>query len=187
MKLVRWLSAHDGGATLTETVRQRLVDAWHRSIALWHRAARRLASRGDDGVDLVGRIAEWLEVDDYQESGRTRQWIDAIPAPWTTLPWDSAATVVLGHPAAEVGASAAWRRQVVCLGPGALPPQGRLDNDLPRPAVVVIQPDREGRRIERLPIENIAGRGGYQDDDERGHGVWLSAVSLGRAGIVDAA
>ncbi len=186
-RLVGWLSARDGGATLPAAARQGLVDAWHRSIALWHRAARRLSPRGENGLDMVGRIAEWLEIDGARESGRRHHWIDAIPAAGAALPWDSAATVVLGHPVAGVGASAAWRRQVVCLHPGALQPLGHLDDDLPGPAVVVIRPEREGRQIEWLPIDNVAGRIGHEHDDERGHGVWLSAASLGRAGIVDAA
>jgi len=186
-RLIGWLSAHDGGAMLTVAVRQELVDAWHRSVALWHRAARRLSPRGADGVDMVGRIAEWLQWDaDGEVVGRSGRWVDTLSTPGAAPPWDSAATVVLGHPAAEVGAPAAWRRRVVCLGPRALQPQDRLDHDLPGPAVVVIRPDRESHQFEWLPIDNVAGRFGCQDD-ERGHGVWLSAVSLGRTGIVDAA
>ena len=186
-RLGGWLLAHDGGVPLPEAVRQGLVDAWQRSVALWHRAARRLSPRGDDGVDLVGRIAEWLEVDVGPNRGRMRQRIDTIPSAGKIIPWGSANTVVLGHPAAEVGASAAWRRRVVCMGPEALQTQGRFGDDLSGPTVVVIRPDPERRQIEWLPIDSVVRRIGCQDDDERGHGVWLSAVSRHPAGIVDAA
>lgn len=186
-RLLGWLSAHDGGAALPESARQRLVDAWHRSVALWHRAARRLSPRGHDGVDLVGRIAEWMELDDARQEVPTRRWSDDFPAPGVALPWDAAATIVLGHPAAEVWASAARRSQVVCLGAGDLQTQDGLDDDRPGPAVVVMRPDRDGRRIEWLPMDTVAGRSGFQDDDQRGSRVWLSAVSCRRSGIVDAA
>jgi len=186
-RLVGSLSAHDDGEMLPAAVRQVVIDVWQRSVFLWQRAARRLSPRGSDGVDLVDRIAEWLQCDGDVEVGRSGRWLDTPPIPDAAAPWDSAATVVLGHPAAEVGAPAAWRRQVVCLGLGALQSPHHLDDDLLRPAVVVIQPDREGRRIEWLPIDTVVRRIGYERDEERCHGVWQSAVSLGRHGIVDAA
>jgi len=186
-RLVGWLSARDGGAVLPAVVRQGLIDAWHRSVSLWQRTARRLSPRGGDGVDLVGRIAEWLQCDADREVGRSERWVDTPPTPEMAARWDSAATVVLGHPAAEIGAPAAWRRQVVCLGLRALQSLHHLNDDLMRPAVVVIRPDREGRRIEWLPIDTVAERFGYEHEEDRGHGVWQSAVSLARHGIVDAA
>ena len=186
-RLARWLAAHDDAFPIPSAARQRVVDAWHRSVALWHRAARRLTPRGEGGVDLVGVIAEWLERDGCRDVGKTDPWIDAFPTPAVAFPWDSAATVVLGHPAADAGGTTLSRRQVVCLGPGGLLSMERLEDDLRGPATVVIRPDSDGRQIEWLPIDAVAGRIGRWYDDEPGHGVWLSAASLGRGGIVDAA
>ena len=184
--LARWLAAHEHGTPIPAAARQRLIDAWHRSVARWHRAARRLAPRGEGGVDLVGRIAEWLGRDGSQDRGTFHLGIDAFPGPGLAFPWDAAATVVLGHPAADAEETARSRRQVVCLGAGGLLPKVRLDDDLQGPSAVVIRPDTEGRLFEWLPT-GAAGSIGCRMDDEPGHGVWLSAASLGRVGIVDAA
>jgi hypothetical protein len=185
-RLFNWLSDQEGGGRLTAAGRQELIDAWHRSVVLWQRAARRLSPRGDNGVDLVGRIAEGLAVDDVRSNAGTNRWLDAVRTGGVAVPPDSAVTAVLGHPSVDAEASAAWRRQVVCLGPGVSTPLGRRD-DLPTPAAVLIRPERGGRQIEQLPIDNGGSRIGCGHDDERGHGVWLSAASLGRNGIVDAA
>jgi len=186
-RLFGWLSAHDCGAMLSTTLRQRLVDAWHRSVALWHRAARRLPSGGVAGVDLVERIADWLERAADGDGQLSRPRFDVIPAAGVPLFGEAATTVLLGHPAAEPTASAAWRRQVVCLGPGALQPGEHSDDHLCAPAAVLVRPGREERQIEWLPLDAAAATIGWQDDDHLVRGVWLSAVSRGVAGIVDAA
>ena len=187
MRLVRWLSTHACGGMLPASARQGVVDAWHRSVALWHRAARRLPSGGAAGVDLVGRMAEWLELEGRGEDERTRQWFETVPASGATLLGEAATTVVLGHPSADPGASTAWRRQVVCLGPGALHPRDSLDDDLAAPAAVLIRPGHEGRQIEWLPLDAMASKDGWQDEDRPARGVWLSSLPRGVAGIVDAA
>ena len=188
-RLVGWLAARDGGAMLPAASRQGLIDVWHRSVAHWQRAARRLSPRGDDGLDLVGTIAEWLRRDAGADVIRSGPWIDAAPNPGAAPPWDSAANVVLGHPATEVGAPAAWQRRVVCLGPRALQPPDHLDEDLSAPAAVIVRPARDGGQIEWLPIDTVAGRIGSRHDhhEECGRGVWRSPAALGRDGIIDAA
>jgi hypothetical protein len=186
-RLVGWLSAHDCGAMLQTTLRQRLVDAWRRSVDLWHRAARQLPSGGVAGVDLVERIADWLDRAAGGDEQPPRPWCDAIPGSGVPLCGEAATTVLLGHPAAEPTASAAWRRQVVCLGPGALQPGDHPDDHLPAPAAVLVRPGREGRQIEWLPLDTVAATVGWQDDDHLLRGVWLSAVPRGVAGVVDAA
>jgi cell filamentation protein len=45
-----------------------------------------------------------LRLDAVADVVRSGQWADAALIPGAASPWDSAATVVLGHPAAEVGA-----------------------------------------------------------------------------------
>lgn len=186
-RLVGWLSAHDCGAMLPTTLRQRLVDAWHRSVALWHRAARRLPSGGVAGVDLVERIADWLERAAGGDGQPSRPWLDAIPASGGPLFGEAATTILLGHPAADPMASAAWCRRVVCLGPGALQSGDHSDDHLHAPAAVLVRPGRSERQIEWLPLDTAAATVGWQDDDHLVRGVWLSAVSRGVAGIVDAA
>ena len=190
-RLVRWLAAHEARASLPAAARQKLVDAWRRSVAHWHRAARRLSSGGCEGVDLVSSIAESLDVEGDAETSKASREIDAFPGWAGALPLDSAATVVLGHPAARAAGTLVWRRRVVCLGPGDLQPMDRLDDDLVGPAAVAVRPDGAGRQIDWLPIETVPGRLGCRHDDEPGHGVWLSAVASAsagvRAGIVDAA
>jgi hypothetical protein len=137
----------------------------------------------------VGTIAEWLRRDAVADVIRSGQWIDSAPISGAAPPWDSAATVVLGHPATEVGAPAAWQRRVVCLGPRALQPPDHLGEDLSGPAAVIVRRARDGGQIEWLPIDTVAGRIGprHDHDEERGRGVWRSPVALGRDGIVDAA
>lgn len=188
-RLVGWLAARDGGATLPAAGRQGLIDTWHRCVALWQRSARRLSPRGNNGLDLVGTIAEWLRRDAVADGFRSGQWADAAPIPGAASPWDSAATVVLGHPAAEVGTPAAWHSRVVCLGPRALQTPDHLDEDLSGPAAAVVRRARDGGQIEWLPIDTIAGRIGcrHDHDEERGRGVWRSPAALVRDGIVDAA
>ena len=187
LRLVGWLSAHEGGGTLPTTARQELLDAWHRSVDLWHRAARRLPSGGDAGVDLVERIAEWLACEVGADDGRSTRWFDPPPAPGAPRIGEAATTVVLGHPAADPRASAAWRRQVVCLGPGALHTSDPLGDDLHAPAAVSVRPGSEGPQIEWLSPHNGAATPGWQDGDRPVRGVWLSAPPRGETGIVDAA
>ena len=187
LRLVGWLSAHEGGGTLPTTARQGLLDAWHRSVDLWHRAARRLPSGGVAGVDLVERIADWLERAAGWDEQPPGPWFDAIPGSAVPLRGEAATTVLLGHPSADPTASAAWRRQVVCLGPGALQPGDHPDDQFRAPAAVLVRPGREGRQIEWLPLDTVAATVGWQDDDHLVRGVWLSAVPRGVAGIVDAA
>jgi hypothetical protein len=186
-RLVGWLSAHDCGAMLPTTLRQRMVDAWHRSVALWHRAARRLPSGGVAGVDMVERIADWLERATGGDGQPPRPRFDTIPGSGGPLFGEAATTVLLGHPAADPTASAVWRRQVVCLGPGALQTGVHPDDHLHAPAAVLVRPGREERQIEWLPLDTVAATVGWQDDDHLVRGVWLSAVPRGAAGIVDAA
>ena len=188
-RLVGWLAARDGGAMLPGAGRQGLIAAWRRCVDLWQRAARRLSPRGNDGLDLVGTIAEWLRRDIVADVVRLGQWGDAAPTLGAASLWDSAATVVLGHPAAEVGTPAARLSRVVCLGPSALQSLDHFDEDLSGPAAVVVRRARDGGQIEWLPIGMVAGRVGvrHDHDDERGRGVWRSPAALGRDGIVDAA
>jgi len=185
--LAAWLSGHDSRGTCPETARQPLIDAWHRSVALWHRAARRLPSGGAAGVDLVDRLADWLDSAADGDGPRSGPWLDATPVGGIPLPGGAATTVVLGHPAADTAASAAWRRQVVCLGSGALHPGDHLGDHLGAPRAVLVNPGRERRQIEWLPLETNAAQVGGQDDGNLVRGVWLSAVPHGVVGIVDAA
>jgi len=188
-RLVGWLAARDGGAMLPAAGRQGLIAAWHRCVDLWQRAARRLSPRGNDGLDLVGTIAEWLRPDAVADVVRLGQWGDAAPTLGAASPWDSAATVVLGHMAAEIGTPMAWHSRVVCLGHGALQTLDQFDEDLSGPASVVVRRARDGGQIEWLPIGTVVGGGGsrHDHDEERGRGVWRSPATPGRDGIVDAA
>jgi len=187
VRLARWVSDHECRGILATTARQGLVDTWHRSVALWHRAARRLPSGGCAGVDLAGRIADWLERDVGGLDDRSTLWLDTIPAPEMPRIGEAAATLVLGHPATDRGASAVWRRRVVCLGPGGLHPRERLDDDLGAPAAVLVRPGRDGPQIEWLSLDDGRANAGWQDDGCRVRGVWFSAPPRGAAGIVDAA
>jgi len=186
-RLAGWLSDHDCRGTFVETARRALIDAWHRSVALWHRAARRLPAGGAAGVDFVDRLADWLDRAADGDGTRSEPWLGGTPVGGMPLPGGTATTVVLGHPAADPVASAAWRRQVVCLGPGALHPGDHLGDHLGAPRAVLIHPSRERRQIEWLPLDANAAQAGGQDDENRVRGVWLSAVPHGVAGIVDAA
>jgi hypothetical protein len=192
-RLNTWIVGHDRGTPLPSAVRQGLVAAWHRSVELWHRAARQLTPRGDDGVDLVDRIAECLAL---QAAPTARSlWLpsDSRPDSRPDLPGAAAPRVILGHPAAGSGRSAAWRQQVVCLGTQALRSCGEHDDDLQLPAAVVACPGRDGLQIDWLSMDGVARRAGGRDHglggaDQRGRrGVWLSDVSEYGDGIVDAA
>lgn len=187
LRLVGWLSAHEGGGMLPTTARQGLLDAWHRSVDLWHRAARRLPSGGDAGVDLVERIVDWLDRAASGNGEPQRPRFDAIPGSGVPLCGEAATTVVLGHPAADPRASAVWRRRVVCLGPGALHASDPLGDDLHVPAAVSVRPGCEGPQIEWLSPHDGAATPGWQDGDRPVRGVWLSAPPRGETGIVDAA
>jgi hypothetical protein len=187
VQLARWLSPHECGGSLPTTVRQELVDAWHRSVDFWHRAARWLPSAGNGGVDLVGRIADWLARDVAGHDDRPTQWLDTPLAPETPRLGEAATTIVLGHPATDPGASTVWRRQVICLGSGGLHPGDCLDDDLNAPAAVLVRPGREGSQIERLSLDSGTANPGWQDDGCPVRGVWLSSSPRGAAGIVDAA
>ena len=140
-------------------------------------------------MDLVGTVAEWLQRDAIADVVRSGQWADAAAIPGAASPWDSAATVVLGHPAAEVGTPVAWHSRVVCLGPRALQTLDHPDEDLSGPAAVVVRRARDGGQIEWLPIDTVAERisSRHDHDEECGRGVWRSSAALGRDGIVDAA
>lgn len=185
-QLVRWLCGHDCGGMLPASARQGLVDVWHRSVDLWHRAARRLPSAGVAGVDLVESIADWLVREAGREDDQSRWLFDPLPAAGTPLLGD-ATLVVLGHPAAHQGASSAWRRQVLCLGPGGLHPRERLHDDLRAPAAVLVRSGPEGPQTEWLSPGDGAARSDWHDEDRLVGGVWLSALPRGMAGIVDAA
>ncbi len=186
-RLFAWLSAHGCGGALPATVRAGVVEAWRRSVALWHRAARRLPSSGAAGVDRVGRIADWLERDVGRDGERSTEWIDPPPVHGMPLFGNAAATVVLGHPAADPGASAVWHRRVVCLGAGALHPWRRVDHDPATPTAVLIHPGLAGRLVEWLTLGDVEGKAGWQEEGSPMRGIWLSAVPHAAAGIVDAA
>jgi hypothetical protein len=186
-RLIGWLAAHDGRGTFPGTLKQPLIDVWHRCVARWHRAARRLPSGGAAGVDLVDRLAEWMECAADEYGPRAGSWLDATPIGGMPLPGGVATTVVLGHPAADPTASPAWRRQVVCLGPGALHPCDHLGDHLVDPKAVLVHPNHERRQVEWLPLGAGAAQVGGQDDEHLVRGVWLSTGPHGTAGIVDAA
>jgi hypothetical protein len=115
------------------------------------------------------------------------QQSDFPSSPAIEHPSDDACAVVLGHLAADIGATTAWRRQVVCLGPRGLPARAGLEDDFLAPAVVVIRPGCEGRQVDWLPTASVMrGAGGHNDDHEE-RGVWLSDVSRAGRRIVDAA
>ena len=186
-RLVAWLTAHDRGGRLPAEARQELVDAWRRAVECWHRAARRLPPRGKHGVDLVGRLAEWLELGGGSAAGKVWQQSDFPSSPANEHPSEDACTVVLGHLAADIGATTAWRRQVICLGPRGLPARGGLEDDFTAPAVVVIRPGCEGRQVDWLPMASVMRGAGEHNDEHEERGVWLSDVSWAGRRIVDAA
>jgi len=186
LRLAAWLEAHDRGATLSDATRQEVAGAWQRAVALWHRAARRLPPCGDGGMDLVGRVAEGLELSRDATEPPQEMWPDAA----LPLEMEACATAVLGHPPATVGASAAWQRQVVCLGPRACHTRDGLDDDPATPAAVVLT--CQGRKdpqidwLQLTPVRTID----HREDGSRECGVWLSNEPTERfvaQGIVDAA
>jgi hypothetical protein len=138
-------------------------------------------------VDLVGRIADWLARDVAGHDDRPTRWLETPPPPETPRFGEAATTIVLGHPATDPGASAVWRRQVICLGSGGLHPGDCLDDDLSAPAAVLVRPGRERSQIERLSLDNGTANAGWQDDGCPVRGVWLSVSPRDAAGIVDAA
>jgi hypothetical protein len=188
-RLDGWLVAHERGATLPGVARQELLDAWHQAVDRWHRTARRLPPRGGNGVDLVGRVAEWLELGGGGDAGGCWEW--QWPGWYPELPAElrsgTASTVVLGHLPADSWSPAAGRRQVVCLGPRTRQSLDGPEDDLIGPVAVVIRPVREVRLIEGLPLGIAAGRTGDDDDSRETRGVWLSDASWIGRGIVDAA
>jgi hypothetical protein len=203
-RLIGWLSAHDGRSDFPLMARQPLIDAWHRSVAMWHRTARRLPSGGAVGVDLVDQLADWMELTgcgksppwpfqprsgvNFRSTGATAGNAEGFLGRQPPLSGGGAATtVVLGHPAADTSASAAWRDHVVCLGPGDLHPGDHLGDHLGAPRAVLVQPSHERRQVEWLPLGSGAPQESGQDDEHLVRGVWLSAVRHGAAGIVDAA
>ena len=170
-RLAGWLEAHDRGATLSEATRQEAADAWHRAVAHWHRAARRLPCCVAGGVDLVGRIADWLELQPAMAAPPRAPWFDKV----VPMEVEGSATVVLGHPPADIGSSAAWQRQVVCLGPRSCSIRNGLDDDSGTPAaVIVISPGRADQRIEWLQMTTMK-RFGDQEDGRGERGVWVSS------------
>jgi len=193
-RLAAWLDAHDRGAAIPSAARQQVADAWQRAVALWHRASRRLPPYGENGVDLVSRVAEWLELNPRTADPPGATWLDTA----RPMEVDACSTAVLGHPPANIASSAAWRRQVVCLGPRACEARNRLADDAGTPAaVVVICPGRaipqKGRQIDRqidwLQMTTVRSHGN-QEDGRGERGVWLSnqaADSQALHGIVDAA
>jgi hypothetical protein len=194
-RLAAWLAARDRGATLAADARQDLIDAWHRAVDRWHRSARRLPCRRGEGIDLVGHVADWLQLRHAPADGAAWQspgWFPGTPA---EIDSGDAATVVLGHPPAGGWPSAANRRKVVCLGLGPGPaPEVFADvsaDDLAGPAAVVVRPGRTGCLLDWLPIGGAAGGWANGDDDRIGRGgtrgVWLSDPARHGHGIVDAA
>ena len=141
LRLAGWFTECDRNATLPGKTRQDLLDAWNRSVACWHLAARRLSLCGDDGVDLVAALATALEINaavacagEWGPSSGT--WPEALDSALCqvagSIPPAAAAdetvsargiaetaVVVLGHPAMESVPSMSGRSQVVCLGPQA--------------------------------------------------------------------
>jgi len=189
-RLAAWLEAHDRVAMLPDATRQEVADAWQRAVDLWHRAARRLPPCGDGGVDLVGRVAESLELDPYGADPPPAAWLDVV----RPMEVDACSTAVLGHPPADIASSAAWQRQVVCLGPRACRVRVGRDDDPGTPtAVVVMSPGRASPQIERQIdwLQMTAVRtSGNQEDGPGKRGVWLSnetAESRAVQGIVNAA
>ncbi len=194
-RLVEWLAVWGRGSTLTDTARQEVIDAWRLSLSLWHRSARRLPPYGDDGVDRVDRLAEWLDLDregGHFEAGRSgppgghaavfSQALEMAPS--------GGSTTILGHPPADMAAPAAWRRRVVCLGPRAVRAHACVEDESGTPAVAVVGPGCDGLQLEWLALQAIAT---LADDDEEGQGdrgIWRSRTACepwaGR-GIVDAA
>lgn len=188
-RLAVWLAAHERRSSLGGDTRQNLIDAWHRAVDRWQRSARRLPPRRGDGVDMVARVAGWLELHhapedrgDWQSSG----WSSAAS---TEIDSAESATVVLGHPEASGRPSSANHRRVVCLGPRSFP--AVFADDPPAPAAVVVRPGRAGRLLDWLPLGGIAAGAGDDDDDrisrEGTRGVWLSDAAGRGHGIVDAA
>ena len=185
-QLAAWLEAHDRGATLPEATRQEVSEAWQRAVALWHRAARRLPLCGDGGVDLVGEVAEWLELGRDAAKPPQGMWLDAA----LPLEMEACGMAVLGHPSATVGASAAWQRRVVCLGPRACHARDGLDDDPGTPAAVVVtRPGHTDRQLDWLQMTS-APLSGNQEEGCGTRGVWLSNAPgdpWAFQGIVDAA
>jgi hypothetical protein len=188
-RLTGWLAAHEHRATFSGAARQELIDAWHRAVALWHRAARRLPPRFGDGVDLVGCVAACLENSGGGDVGACGEWHSSgwCPPMPAELRSGDASTVILGHLPADSWSSAARRRQIVCLGPRTRQSPDVLEDDLVGPVAVVVRPGREGRLIDRLPLDAAAGTAGDEDDSRGRRGVWLSDASWIGHGIVDAA
>jgi hypothetical protein len=170
-RLTGWLDAHDRGATLSGATRQEVADAWRRAVAHWHRTARRLPCCGAGGVDLVGRVAELLELQPATAAPQRVPWFDAV------LPMEvgGSATLVLGHPPADIGSSAAWQRQVVCLGPRSCHARDGLNDDSGIPAAVVVtSPGRADQRIDWIQMTTMKPFG-HPEDGRAERGVWLSS------------
>lgn len=194
-RLVDWLAVCGREGMLADTARQDVVDAWRRSLSLWHRAARRLPPYGDDGVDRVDSLAEWLDLDrEGGHSGADRSKLPsghaAVFSQTLEMATSGGCTTILGHPPADMASSAAWRRRVVCLGSRAGRAHASAADESDGPAVVVVGPGRDGPQVEWLALQAIAT---LADDNEAGYedlGVWRSRSVCepwaGR-GIVDAA
>jgi len=189
-RLAAWLDAHDRVAAIPGATREEVADAWQRAVALWQRASRRLPPCGNGGVDLVGRVAEWLEFNPRSADPPADACLDAVRA----IEVDTCSTAVLGHPPADIASSAVWRRQVVCLGPRACRVRNGLADDAGTPAAVAMMcpsrasPQRD-RQIDWLQMTTVR-MSGNQEDGRGEFGIWLSnqaADSFAVRGIVDAA
>jgi len=183
-RLSGWLAASDRAA-LPESTRQAVIDAWCRCVAGWHRAARRLPLQGAAGIDLVGRIADWLE-SAGGGGGSDRRRPPVMPAT-RGIELPPAGAVILGHPAEDGGAAAAWRRQVVCLGGRGLPRGPGVDDDAESPRAVACRPGPRGLRVEWLPLGPSERALGPDALDDRNRGIWFSDRAGDRGGFVDAA
>ena len=180
LQLAAWLAAIDRSDKLSPAARQSLFDTWNRSVGLWHRSARRLPPQGEGGIDLVGLLAEWMELKEAAVGRRERHPLSArLPVGHAVLS-DAAATIVLGHPTADLRLAAAWQTQVVCLGRQTLPVADGLGDDDAAPKTVVIHPGRERRQVDWLPMTAAEQRAGNC-------GVWISAGSWTERRVVDAA
>ena len=185
-RLGRWLEPAGGGPPVAAGIKRRVIDTWRRSVAGWHRAARRLASAGAAGVDVAGRIAAWLDA------------MEAPPQPADVLPPDRPAadgmevppaeTVILGHGAAADGAvTAAPVRRIVRVGSIGLSGRTGLGDDDEGPVIVGCRRGVPGRWGDVLPFVVCGTAGGDADGDAGPRGVWLSDAA-GRSGRwIDAA
>jgi len=174
--IARWLAADGRAAALPPRAGEVVRDAWNRSVAEWHRTARRSGRRGGRGCDLAAALAAWLTLDEHRveriAAGDAAEPPAILVAADRGLPTPDASLVVLGHPAPGVAGGAAWRGRVVCLGPAS--------------AAAVVSAGAAGTEVEWLPS---GVRGPTMDGGRVGpvaSAVWRSDAG-GRSRVLDAA